>query len=78
MNTKNESIGNLEDHIVPELKDNHTRWKPVVSMALTLWFGFILLLGAQGAFVGTAGSPPLAIFLGFAVPLPRSAFFLIA
>ena len=74
MNTKNESIGNIEDNVVPELKDNHTRWKPVVSMALALWFGLVFLLGAQGAFVGTADSPPLAIFLGFAVPL--GVFFL--
>jgi len=27
------------------------------------------LLGAQGAFVGSAGTPPVAIFFGFAIPL---------
>ena len=74
MNTKNESVGNLEANIASELKDNHSRWKPVISLALALWFGLIFLLGAQGAFVVTAGSPPLPIFFGFAIPL--AVFFL--
>jgi hypothetical protein len=41
----------------------------VVTVALALWFGLVLLLGAQGAFVGRAGAPPLPIFIGFASPL---------
>jgi hypothetical protein len=74
MNTKNESIGNIEDNVVSELNDNRSRWKPIVPMALALWFGLVFLLGAQGAFVGTPGSPPLPIFFGFATPL--AVFFL--
>jgi len=38
-------------------------------VALALWLGLVFLLGAQGAFVGSPGSPPLAIFFGFAIPL---------
>jgi hypothetical protein len=36
---------------------------------LALWLGLVFLLGTQGAFVGSAGSPPLPIFFGFAIPL---------
>jgi len=41
----------------------------VVTVVLALWLGLVFLLGAQGAFVGSPGSPPLAIFFGFAIPL---------
>ncbi len=43
--------------------------KWVIALALALWLGLVFLLGAQGAFVGPPGSPPLAIFFGFAIPL---------
>jgi hypothetical protein len=36
---------------------------------LLLWLGLVLLLGAEGAFVGSPDSPPLQIFFGFAIPL---------
>jgi hypothetical protein len=36
---------------------------------MALWLGLVLLLGAQGAFVRGADSPPLPIFFGFAIPL---------
>ena len=41
----------------------------IVAVALALWLGLIFLLGAQGVFVGPPGSPPLAIFFAFAIPL---------
>jgi hypothetical protein len=69
MNTKNESIGSPIENVVSALKDKPpaTRW--VIATALIAWFGLIFILGARGAFVGNAGSPPLGIFLGFALPL---------
>lgn len=41
----------------------------VVPVILALWLVLVLFLGAQGAFSGGAGSPPLPIFFGFGVPL---------
>lgn len=43
--------------------------KAIVSAILALWLGLILFLGARGAFVGGADSPPLPIFFGLAIPL---------
>ncbi len=40
-----------------------------VPMALALWLGLILFLASQGAFVGSANSPPRGLFLGFVIPL---------
>jgi hypothetical protein len=65
----NESMGSINANMTSELKDNRSSVRPVVSVALALWFRFVFLLGAQGAFVGSAGSPQLAIFFGFAIPL---------
>jgi hypothetical protein len=50
-------------------KDEHSGVRRVVAVVLALWLGLVFLLGAQGAFVGPPGSPPLAIFFGFAIPL---------
>ncbi|HEX4265339.1 MAG TPA: hypothetical protein VH597_13460 [Verrucomicrobiae bacterium] len=43
--------------------------KSVVAVVMALWLGLVLYLGVQGGFVGNAGSPPLGMFLGFAIPL---------
>jgi len=67
MNMKGEM--SLEHMEASELKDNHSSVRPVVTVAMALWFGLVLLLGARGAFVGAPGLPPLPIFFGFAIPL---------
>jgi hypothetical protein len=69
MNMKCETMGNLKKTEVSELNDNHSSVRLVVTVAMALWFGLILLLGAQGAFVASPGLPPLPIFFGFAIPL---------
>jgi hypothetical protein len=56
-------------NMASKLHDNQSSARWIVALALTLWLGLVLLLGAQGAFVGSAGSPPLGIFFGFAIPL---------
>jgi hypothetical protein len=73
MNMKSESIDSLNEIGTSESKKPCI--KQVVTVAMTLWAGLILLLGAKGAFTGPAGSPPLPIFFGFAIPL---AFFFAA
>jgi hypothetical protein len=45
------------------------RIRVAVATALTAWFLLILSLGAAGAFVGTAGTPPVSIGIGVAAPL---------
>lgn len=69
MNIKNESMGSLKEIEASELNDNHSSLRSVVAVAMALWLGLVFLLGARGAFVGSADSPPLAIFFGFAIPL---------
>ena len=66
MNTKIETMGSL--NMASELP-NQTRIRSVISVSLALWFGLVLFLGLRGAFVAGAGSPPLPIFFGFAIPL---------
>lgn len=68
MSMTNESRGSLH-HAASELNDNPSSIRPAISAALALWFGLIFFLGSQGAFVARAGSPPLPIFFGFAIPL---------
>jgi hypothetical protein len=41
----------------------------LIAGALAAWFAFVVLLGAKGAFVRPPGTPPLPIFIGFAVPI---------
>jgi hypothetical protein len=69
MNMKNASMGSLEENVASEPNENRWTVRPVVAVAVALWFGLVLFLGAQGAFVGSADSPPLPIFFGFAIPL---------
>jgi hypothetical protein len=72
MNMKNEIMGSFAGNAASELndkQDNHSSLRPVIALVLALWLGLIFALGARGAFVGTPGTPPLQIFLGFAVPL---------
>ena len=69
MNMTNESVGSISQNVASELNDGHSRVSSIVSVALALWLGLVFLLGAQGAFGGRPGSPPLPIFFGFAIPL---------
>lgn len=69
MNMTNEIAGNLNENEASELNDRRPSVRSIVSVALALWFGLVFLLGAEGAFIGRAGSPPLPIFFGFAIPL---------
>jgi hypothetical protein len=69
MNMTNESMGSINENVTSELKDNHLSVRSVVSVALALWLGLVFVLGIRGAFIGSADSPPLAIFLGLAIPL---------
>ena len=67
MNTKNETMGGIQENMA--LNNRPCSVRAVVFAALALWLGLVCFLGSQGAFVGRVDSPPLAIFLGFAIPL---------
>lgn len=69
MNMKTEITGSFPEIETAKSGDPHSGVKRVLAVAMTLWLGLIFVLGAQGAFVGKAGSPPLPIFFGFAIPL---------
>ena len=69
MNMKNETVGNLPENVSSEFNHGRAGMRSVVFAALALWLGLVSFLGYQGAFVGRADLPPLAIFLGVAVPL---------
>jgi hypothetical protein len=69
MNLKSESIGNLNQIATPESNGRKLCTKPLVAVAMAVWLGVVFLLAARGDFVGAAGSPPLPIFFGFAIPL---------
>jgi hypothetical protein len=69
MNMKCETMGSLKKIEALESSDKHSGVRMVVTVAMALWLGLVLLLGAQGSFVGAPGSPPLQIFFGFAIPL---------
>jgi hypothetical protein len=68
MNMTNVSVGSINQNEASKL-NNHPGMGSVVSVALAVWLGLVFLLGAQGAFGGRPGSPPLPIFFGFAIPL---------
>jgi hypothetical protein len=69
MNQLNATTGGLQELETPELNNQPSGVRSVVAVALALWLGLVLLLGAEGAFVGSPDSPPLQIFFGFAIPL---------
>jgi hypothetical protein len=69
MNMKTETIGSITGNVAPELHNGRPSVRSVVFVALALWFGLVLFLASQGAFVASAGSPPLPIFVGVATPL---------
>ncbi|HTQ51286.1 MAG TPA: hypothetical protein VMJ12_11285 [Candidatus Acidoferrales bacterium] len=69
MNMKTESLGSLKENMASELNNDRSNVRSVVLVALALWLGLVSFLGFQGAFVGSADSPPLPIFLGLAIPL---------
>lgn len=69
MNMKNETMGSIPENVASELNNKHSSVGSVVLVTLALWLGLVIFLGSKGAFVGSADSPPLPIFLGFALPL---------
>ncbi len=69
MNMKNETMGITPENVARELNNGRSSLNSLVVVALALWLGVVYFLGSQGAFVGRAGSPPLPIFLGLAIPL---------
>jgi hypothetical protein len=69
MNIKTETARNVTGGLASELNNGHPSVRSVVITALALWFSVVFFLGARGAFVSNPGSPPLAIFLGLAIPL---------
>src|ERR1043165_5782729 len=66
---KTETMGSITGDVASELGNGRPNVRSVVFGALAVWFGLVFLLGSQGAFVGSAGSPPLPIFFGVAIPL---------
>src|SRR5204862_4587940 len=69
MNMKTETIESITGNVASELNLGRSSVRSVVFVALALWFGVVFLLASQGAFVGSANSPPLPIFFGVAIPL---------
>ncbi len=64
-----EITGTINENVTSQFNDRRSSVQSIVSVALALWFGVVFFLGAQGAFVGRPGSPPLPIFFAFALPL---------
>lgn len=69
MNTKNETIGGITETVAAEFNNGNSSVKTVIIAALAVWLGLITFLGSQGAFVASAGSPPLPLLFGVAIPL---------
>jgi hypothetical protein len=69
MNMKSETMGSITGDVASELNIGRSSMRSVVFVALALWFGVVFLLASQGAFVGSANSPPLPIFFGVAIPV---------
>src|SRR5438309_3483363 len=68
MNMKTETMGTITGDVASELT-GRPNVRSVVFVTLAVWFGLVLFLASQGAFVGSVGSPPLPIFFGVAIPL---------
>src|SRR5579871_1671201 len=73
MSMKNETAAGTRQSAGAELSREHSSVRSTVFVALALWLGAVVFLGSKGAFVAGADSPPLAIFIGLAIPL--SVFF---
>ena len=69
MNMNTETMGSITENVASNLSSGRPNVRSIVVVTLALWFGLVFFLGAQGAFVTGAGSPPLPIFLGVAIPL---------
>jgi hypothetical protein len=69
MNMENETMRSIPGNMAPELNNGHSSLRSAVFAAMALWLGLVSFLGFQGAFVGSADSPPLPIFLGLVIPL---------
>ena len=69
MNIKTETMGSITGNVASELNNGRSSARLVVFVALALWLGLVSFLASQGAFVGSANSPPLPIFFGVAIPL---------
>ena len=69
MSMNNETMGILTEDAATEFNNGRSSMRTVVFAGLALWLGLVIFLAARGAFVGSANSPPLPIFLGVAIPL---------
>lgn len=69
MSVKNETMGSLPENAASELDNGRCSMRSVIFAVLALWLGLVSFLGYRGAFVGSAGAPPLAIFMGVVIPL---------
>jgi hypothetical protein len=69
MNMKNETMGSIPENVASELNNRRSSMKSLVFVALAMWLGLVSFLGSRGAFVASADLPPVAIFLGLAIPL---------
>ncbi len=67
MNMNNETMGIIAEDVASEIHNGH--FSSIVFVALALWLGLVSFLASQGAFVGSANSPPLPIFFGATIPL---------
>ena len=56
---KTETIGSITGNLASGLSNRRPNVRSVVFAALGLWFGLVFFLASQGAFVASAGSPPL-------------------
>ena len=69
MNIKTETMASITGNVASELNNGRSSARLVVFVALALWLGLVSFLAYQGAFAGSANSPPLPIFFGVAIPL---------
>src|SRR5919201_7123133 len=69
VNIKNETVGTITENVAAKSGSARSNVRSVVFVALALWLGLVSFLASHGGFVGEPGSPPLPLFLGFAIPL---------